>query len=71
MAKYYYWNAANKMWTINKRINGQMHFFGYYKTEKAAQLAVKLYQKYGWKKENNWRIKHEVKQIIGGKNGSS
>lgn len=46
-------------------INGEKHYLGEYKTEKAAALAVSLFEKYGWTPENNWRVKYEVKQILG------
>ena len=64
--KYYYWHEGRQCFVIYRRIKGKTNFFGYYKTEKAVQLAVKLFHKYGWKKENNWRIKHEVKQTLNG-----
>ena len=59
--KYYYFD---KYWN-NFRIVKNRVYFGTYKTEEAARLAVWLYEKYGWDKENNWRVKAEVNEILG------
>ena len=75
MAKYCYWDTKNKVYHIRRRINGKNINFGTYPTEEEAALAVELYEKCGWKKEDNWRIKAEVKEIfrnrMGLKNGAS
>lgn len=75
MAKYCYYDSRNKVWHIRRRIKGKQLFFGTYPTEEEAALAVKFFEKNGWKKEDNWRIKAEVKEIFrnrrGNTNGSS
>ena len=63
--KYYSWHSTKKCYVIEKRINNRKHFFGYYKTEEQVKLAVELFNKYGWNKENNWRVKAEVREKIG------
>lgn len=62
--KYYYFLENKGVYVISKNINGLQTYLGYYKTEKAAKLAVELYKKYGWDKKNNWKIKAEVKEIL-------
>lgn len=62
--KYYYWSESKQLWVISKKINGTNKYLGYYKTEKAAKLAVELFKKYGWNSENNWRVKAEVNEIL-------
>lgn len=62
--KYYWWSESKQLWVISKKINGTNKYFGYYKTEKAAKLAVELFKKYGWNKENIWRVKYEVKELL-------
>lgn len=62
---YYYHRKKDDMWVIQRIINGDKPYLGEYKTEKAAALAVSLFEKYGWAPENNWRVKYEVKQILG------
>lgn len=75
MAKYCYWNEKNKVYHIRRRINGKNINFGTYPTEEEAALAVELYAKSGWNKEDNWAIKAKVKEIFRNKrrntNGSS
>ena len=75
MAKYCYYDSKNKVYHIRKRINGKQQFFGTYPNEEEASLAVKLFEKTGWKKEDNWAIKAKVKEIFrnkeADKNGAS
>ena len=63
--KYSYYDRRNNMFTIARTINGRRVYFGTYKSEEAARLAVSLFEKYGWNKEYNWRVKAEVKEILG------
>lgn len=62
--KYYFYNQSKNCFIVSKRIRGKTNFFGYFKTEEAAKLAVKLFQKYGWDKENKWKVRYEVKKQI-------
>ena len=64
--KYYYYNNSRKCFIVSKKIKGKSNFFGYFKTEEAAKLAVKLFKKYGWDEKNNWKVRAEVKQTIRG-----
>lgn len=59
--KYYYFDKFNNIFRITKK---HVHY-GTYKTEEAARLAVQLFEKYGWNREDNWRVKAEVKEILG------
>ena len=75
MVKYCYWDEKNKCFHVRRRINGTNINFGTYPNEEEAALAVELYSKQGWNKENNWAIKAQVKEIIRNstviKNGAS
>ena len=63
--KYYHYNRSNKRYIVSKSIDGSQTYLGYYKTEEQAKLAVELYKKYGWSKENNWKVKYEVRKAFG------
>lgn len=69
MAKYCYWDEKNKVYRIRRRIKGKLTHFGTYPNEKEAALAVELYEKTGWNKKDNWKIKAKVKEIIEIKQG--
>lgn len=64
MVKYCYWDSKNEIFHIRKRVRGRITNFGTYKTLEECRLAVKLFEESGWKKEDNWRIKYEVKKIL-------
>lgn len=63
--RYYYHRKKDDVYIIQKMIDGEKPYLGEYKTEKAAVLAVSLFEKYGWDPRNNWRVKYEVKQMLG------
>ena len=64
MAKYCYWDKKNKVFHVRRRIQGKMLNFGTYRTEEEAALAVELFEKTGWNKKDNWKIKAKVKEIL-------
>ena len=64
-SKHYHYDSQKEKFVVSRRINGKKLFFGYYKTERAAKLAVKLFQQYGWNKSNNWLVKAKVKEQLG------
>ena len=64
MAKYCYWDGKNKCFYVRRRIKGALINFGTYPNEEEAALAVELFEKTGWNKEDNWKIKAEVKEIF-------
>lgn len=64
--KHCYYDDKKKLYTIKKRSNGKTEFFGSYKTIEEATLAVELFEKSGWHKEDNWVIRAEVKEKING-----
>ena len=64
--KYYSYNKRAKNWSVARRVNGKQTFFGCYPTEKEAALAVALLDEYGWTKENNWKVRSMVREIING-----
>lgn len=61
--KYYYYNERQGLWIVQKRIGSNLIMFGTYKSEKEAALAVELFNQYGWKKENIWKVKAEAKEL--------
>ena len=70
--KHCYYDEKKKLYNIKKTINNKTEFFGAYKNIEEAKLAVKLFEKTGWHKEDNWIIRAEVKEQIGGnQNGTS
>ncbi|MBQ2651924.1 MAG: hypothetical protein IJF83_00055 [Methanobrevibacter sp.] len=71
MGKYVYRDNKNNVFRISRRINGKQLNFGTYPTQEEANLAVELYEKHGWNKENNWAIKAQVKEIMGDSYGAS
>lgn len=61
--RYYFYSTHYKKWIVRKnKID-----YGRFNTEEEAQIAVELYQKYGWEKENRWKVKAEIKEIGGNK----
>ena len=62
--KYYYFSKRQGRWLVQRKFNGKHVNFGQYSTEEEAKMAVELFHKYGWNKENNWRVKAEVKKIF-------
>lgn len=64
--KHCYYNNKTKLYEITKSINGKLEFFGSYKTIEEAKLAVELFEKTGWHKEDNWAVRAEVKEKING-----
>lgn len=66
MTKYVYWDEKNKVFKIRRQIKGKTLYFGSYAKEKEAALAVELFEKNGWNKKDNWKIKAKVKEIMEG-----
>ena len=65
--KYYSFHSTRGVYIVERTLRkGTKSFFGYFKTEDGASLAVQLFNKYGWDKKNMWRVKYEVKQKIKG-----
>lgn len=71
MAKYCYWDGKNKVFQIRRRIQGKTLNFGTYPNEEEAALAVEFFEKNGWNKEDNWKIKAKVKEIFRNKRGNT
>ena len=65
--KHCYYDSKKKRYHINKTINGKTEFFGSYKNIEEAKLAVELFEKSGWHKEDNWVIRAEVKEKLNGR----
>ena len=68
--KYYFQDPKNGLFNIRKRINGKTEHFGAYKKEEEAKLAIQIFKKTGWHKEDRWVVKAEVKEIMEAKNAS-
>lgn len=62
--RHYSYSHRQKLWIVEKRINGHKIIFGSYKTETEAIHAVKLFNKYGWDKKNIWLVKAEAKEMM-------
>ena len=61
-----YWHDKRRdVYIIVKTVNGKRKNFGQYKSEKEVKLAVELFEKYGWNKEDVWRVKFYVTKILG------
>ena len=65
MVKYCYYSERDDLYYIKRHIDGLTYCFGTYKTKEAAELAVELFEKYGWDPKDNWKVKSEVKEILG------
>ncbi len=60
-----YWHDKRRdVYIISKTFNKKRKDFGQYKSEKEVKLAVELFEKYGWNKEDVWRVKAEVNEIL-------
>ena len=63
--KYYVQDPRTGYFNIRKTINGKIEHLGSYKHEEEAKLAVSLFKKTGWHKEDSWAIRAEVRDRIG------
>lgn len=63
--KNYVYDTHQELYFVRKRINGKTEHFGSFKTEQQAKLAVELYNKTGWHKEDSWAIRAEVHEQLG------
>ena len=68
--KYYFKDSKNGLFHIRKRIGQKTEHFGAYKKEEEAKLAIQIFKKTGWHKEDRWVVKAEVKEIMEAKNAS-
>lgn len=58
--KYYFQDPKTGLFNIRKRIKGKTEHFGAYKKEEEAKLAIELFKKTGWHKEDRWIVKEAV-----------
>ena len=64
MVKNIYYDSTKDMYKVSKKINGKMVHFGQFKNKEDAILAKNMFEENGWKVEDNWKIRAQVREII-------